>query len=307
MNSKVKRKKLSKWPWIFMAPYFFCFSAFFIYPTIYSFVISLTDWDSLKGAGQRKFVGLTNYIRLFTKDKLFLKSLGNTALFMVIYIPLLIILGMLLAMMLYRLKKTSRLFQTINVLPYITTPVAIGIIFSFLFDWSTGIINTALINLGILEKGINWLGDGNMARLVVILLIVWKNLGYYLLIYLAGLATIPEDVSEAAMVDGANKLQVFRHITLPFLRPITVFLILTSIVSGFQLFDEPFLLFSNMSSPLGGPERACLTSMMYFFDQTFKSSTHLGYGAAVSYGLFMVILVCSMLISKVLFRKEKDA
>lgn len=301
----MNNRKLSKWPYIFMAPYFICFMMFFIYPTIYSFVISLTDWDSLKGASQRKFIGLANYVRLFTKDKLFLKSLGNTAFLMIIYIPILIILGLLLAMLLYRLKRTSRIFQTVNVLPYITTPVAIGIIFSFLFDWSTGIVNTALIKLGILETGINWLGDGGRARFVVILLIIWKNLGYYLLIYLAGLATVPEEVSEAAMVDGANKLQVFRHITLPFIRPITVFLILTSVVSGFQLFDEPYLLFSNVQSPIGGPERACLTSMMYFFDQTFKSSTHLGYGAAVSYGLFMIILICSTLISKVLFRKEK--
>lgn len=289
-----------------MAPYFICFLLFFVYPTVYSFVISLTDWDSLKGAEARQFVGFANYIKLFTRDKLFLKSLGNTAFFMVIYIPILIVGGLLLAMLLYRLKRTSRLFQTINVLPYITTPVAIGIIFSFLFDWSTGIVNTALISLGVIEKGINWLGDGMMARLVVIMLIVWKNLGYYLLIYLAGLATIPEEVTEAARVDGANKIQVFFHITLPYLKPITVFLILTSIVSGFQLFDEPYLLFSNMNSPVGGPERACLTSMMYFFDQTFKSSTHLGYGAAVSYGLFMVILVCSMLISKVLFRKGRE-
>lgn len=303
---KIKKSKLSKWPWIFMAPYFICFIMFFIYPTVYSLVISFTDWDSLKGVGERQFVGFANYIKLFTRDKMFLKSLGNTAFFMVIYIPILIVFGLLLAMLLYRLKRTSRLFQTINVLPYITTPVAIGIVFSFLFDWSTGIVNTALIHLGIIEKGINWLGDGAMARIIVIVLIVWKNLGYYLLIFLAGLATIPEEVSEAAKVDGANKLQVFFHITLPYLRPITVFLILTSIVSGFQLFDEPYLLFSNMTSPVGGPERACLTSMMYFFDQTFKSSTHLGYGAAVSYGLFMVILVCSMLISKVLFRKGQE-
>jgi cellobiose transport system permease protein len=241
---KADVKMLSKWPVIFLAPYFIFYLMFFIFPTIYSFVISLTDWDSIAGEANRSFVGFVNYIRLFTTDKLFIKSLGNTFLFMIIYIPILILGGLILANMLYKLKKTSRLFQTINVLPYITTPVAIGVIFSFLFDWTTGIVNHVLIQMGLLETGINWLGGENTARLIVILLIVWKNMGYYLLIYLAGMSSIPEEISEAAMVDGATKIQVFWNITVPYLKPITIFLVLTSIISGFQLFDEPYLLFT---------------------------------------------------------------
>lgn len=300
---KTKKDTLKKWPFLFLFPYFACYFAFFIYPTVFSFAVSLTDWDSLKGVAGRNFVGFVNYIKLFTRDKLFFKSLGNTFMFMVLYIPILIMGGLLLALLLYKLKKTSRLFQTINVLPYITTPVAIGMIFSFMFDWSTGIVNNVLIKLGFILEGINWLGDGTKARFIVILLIVWKNLGYYLLIYLAGLATIPEDISEAAMVDGANKFQVFWKITVPYLKPITIFLVLTSIISGFQLFDEPYLLFSSANSPIGGPERSCLTSMIYFFDQTFKSSTQLGYGAAVSYGIFLVVLVTSLIVSGIVNRR----
>lgn len=302
-----KRSSLYKWPFIFLAPYVIGYLLFFIYPIIYSFYISLTDWDSLAGVQNRKFVGLANYVRLLTKDKLFFKALGNTAFFMVIYIPILILGGMVLAVLLYRLKRLNRVFQTINILPYITTPVAIGMIFSFLFDWSTGIINRLLINLDLLSEEINWLGSPGTARFVVILLIVWKNLGYYLLIYLAGLSTIPEDISEAAMVDGANRVQVFWHITVPYLKPITIFLTLTSIISGFQLFDEPFLLFSNSSnSVIGGPERSCLTGVMYFFDSTFKSSTRLGYGAAVSYGIFVVVMVVSTVISVIINRGGED-
>lgn len=305
MKAKKGKKPLLKWPAIFIAPYFIFYFLFFVYPTIYSFFISLTDWDTVAGVANRKFVGLENYIRIFTKDKLFFKSLFNTFSFMIIYIPILILGGIGLAVLLYRLTKTRRLFQTINVLPYITTPVAIGMIFSFLFDWSTGIVNHVLIKTGIIEEGINWLGAPFTARLVVIFLIVWKNLGYYLLIYLAALSTVPEDIQEAAMVDGANKWQTFWKITFPFLRPITVFLILTSIISGFQLFDEPYLLFSTANAPLGGPGRACMTAMMYFFDSTFKSSTKLGYGAAVSYTIFVVILIVSGIVSKILNRKEE--
>lgn len=307
---KKKRKtiegRMVKWPFLFMAPYLIGFFAFFVYPTIYSFFISITDWDSLVGEANRKFVGLSNYVTLFTQDKLFYKSLGNTFIFMIIYIPILIFGGLALAVMLYKLNKSRRFFQTVNILPYITTPVAIGVIFSFMFDWSTGIINKMLMGVGLISEGINWLGNPVTARIVVILLIVWKNMGYYLLIYLAGLSTVPESIHEAAMVDGANRWQAFWRITFPYLKPITIFLIVTSVISGFQLFDEPYLLFSTAQAPVGGPEKSCLTAVIYFFDKTFKSSTKLGYGAAISYGLFVVILLSSTIINKVIFRGEED-
>ena len=306
-GNKVKTKKkdsLAKWPYIYLAPFFISYFLFFIFPTFYSLFISFTDWDSLVGEAGRKFVGFSNYIRLFTKDKLFYKALGNTFMFMVIYIPILILGGLALAVLLYQLKRSSRFFQTVNILPYITTPVAIGVIFSTLFNTTSGVVNKALLGTGLINENINWLGDPVTARFIVILMIVWKNLGYYLLIYLAGLSTIPEEISEAAKVDGANAWQVFWKITVPFLRPITVFLILTSIISGFQLYDEPYLLYSSQNSTIGGPERSCMTAIMYFYDQTFKSSTKLGYGAAVSYGLFIIIMVVSLIVSKVIDKKE---
>lgn len=301
---KNSKNPLMKWPIIFLAPYFTAYFLFFIYPTLYSLFISFTDWDTVAGVQNRKIVGFINFVKVLTKDKLFYKAMGNTFLFMVIYIPILILGGIALAVLLYKLTKTRRFFQTINVLPYITAPIAIGMIFAFMFDWSTGIVNNILLKTGLVQEGINWLGAEGTARMVVIFLIIWKNLGYYLLIYLAALSTVPEDITEAAMVDGANKWQCFWKVTFPFLRPITVFLVLTSIISGFQLFDEPYLLFSNMKNVLGGPGRSCLTVMMYFFDQTFKSSTKLGYGAAVSYTIFVVILVVSGIVSRIVDKKE---
>lgn len=304
-KNKSSTGKMAKWPYIFIAPYLISFTAFFIYPTIFSFFISITDWDSLMGEANRQFVGLSNFIQLFTKDALFYKALANTFIFMIVYIPILILGGLGLAVMLYKLNSSRRFFQTVNILPYITTPVAIGVIFSFMFDWSTGIVNKILIEVGVISEGINWLGTPWTARIVVILMIIWKNMGYYLLIYLAGLSTVPKEIHEAAKVDGANSWQAFWQITFPFLKPITIFLVVTSVISGFQLFDEPYLLFSTAQAPIGGPERSCLTAMIYFFDKTFKSSTKLGYGAAISYGLFMVILLSSTLLNKVFFRKEK--
>ncbi|MCR5031299.1 MAG: sugar ABC transporter permease [Lachnospiraceae bacterium] len=300
-----RRSSLAKWPYIYLAPFFISYFLFFIFPTFYSLFISFTDWDSLVGEAGRQFVGFANYVRLFTKDKLFFKAMGNTFLFMIIYIPLLIIGGLVLAVLLYQLKRSSRFFQTVNILPYITTPVAIGVIFATLFDTTTGIVNKTLALIGLFDDPVNWLGNPATARFIVILMIVWKNFGYYLLIYLAGLSTIPEEISEAAKVDGANAFQVFWRITVPYLRPMTVFLVLTSIISGFQLYDEPYLLYSSQNSVMGGPQRSCMTAIMYFYDQTFKSSTRLGYGAAVSYGLFVIIMIVSMIVSRLIDKKEQ--
>jgi multiple sugar transport system permease protein/cellobiose transport system permease protein len=287
-------------PYIFTLPFFAFYIGFVVYPTVYSLLISFTNWDSLAGIQKRQFVGLANYIQLIFRDKLFFIALRNTMLFMIIDIPVLIIAGLLMAVVLYKIRQGRRAFQTINILPYITTPAAIGLIFNFMFDWATGIINTLLINSGVITEGINWLGTPNTARFVVILMIVWKGFGYYMLIYLAALAAIPEDVNEAASIDGASTVQVFFRITLPLLRPISIFLILTSVISGFQLYDEPTLLFTNF----GGPERSGLTSIMYFYDRTFRSSTRLGYGATISYTLFLIIMMASFIMSKILNRKE---
>lgn len=257
-----------------------------------------------------KFVGLTNYIRLFTRDTLFYKSLLNTMLFMVAYIPVVIFGGLLLAVLLYKLKSSRRLFQTLNVMPYITTPAAIGVIFAFMFDWSTGIINKILINIGVVEEGINWLGIGSNTRIVVILMLIWKNFGYYLLIYLAALSTIPEELTEAAIVDGANERQIFFRITLPYLKPITEFLVVTSIVGGLQLFDEPMVLFGGSGGGpgglVGGPDRSCLTGMVYFFDKAFKGTTLLGYGATICYGIFIFIVLLSFISSRLFDRGEQS-
>jgi multiple sugar transport system permease protein/cellobiose transport system permease protein len=281
------------------------YAGFVIYPVLYSFYISLTNWDSLTGISRRQFVGLVNYIQLISRDKLFFRALGNTVFFMVINIPILIIIGLLMSVVLYKTNYGKRIFQTINILPYIITPAAIGLIFSFIFDWSTGIINALLINANIIKEGINWLGTPPTARFVIILMVIWKNFGYYMLIYLAAIAAIPNDINEAASIDGAGIVQSFFYITLPMLRPITVFLILTSIISGFQLYDEPSLLFSaSSSSVFGGPDRSGLTSIMYFYDRTFRSSTRLGYGATISYSLFFIIMLTSVFVSKILKRRD---
>jgi multiple sugar transport system permease protein/cellobiose transport system permease protein len=306
-KTSLNKFKKNYWPFIFLMPFFLFYTVFNLYPTLFSFYISLTNWDALSGLTNKKFIGFTNYINLFTKDKFFFQAMGNTLFFMVTYIPLVIAIGLLLAVTLFNMKKFRRIFQTLNVLPYITTPVAIGVIFAFMFDWSTGIVNKWLINAGIIHDAINWLGIGKYSKIVIIIMLVWKNFGYYFVVYLAGLSTVPEELTEAAVVDGANKRQIFFKITMPFLKPITIFLVITSIISGLQLFDEPMLLFSgNSGAPIiGGPDRAALTGALYFFDKSFTSTSLYGYGAAISYGMFLFIIIFSLIGFKVFSRGEK--
>ncbi|WP_233531972.1 carbohydrate ABC transporter permease [Paenibacillus alkalitolerans] len=292
---------MKAWPYLFMAPFLLLYLAFQIYPILYSFVISFTSWD---GIGEKQFIGLQNYVHVFSKDIFFWKSVGNTLLIMLMSTPATIVFGLLLAVFLFNLPRFKSFFQTVTFIPYITTPVAIGLIFALLFDWSAGVVNTALIRTGLLQEGINWLGEPLNARLVTSLMIIWKYTGYHMAIYLAGMSAIPSELYEAAKVDGSSPANTFFKITLPLLAPITMFLILTDLIGGFKMFDEPQLLFAgdgaNMS--VGGPDRSVLTVVWHFYDVTFATS-RFGYGSAVAFSLFLIIMAFSA-VSYKLMKKE---
>ena len=273
------RKKI---PYLMILPYFLLYIAFGLFPILFSLGVSFTSWD---GIGDVIFIGLANYKRVFTQDKFFYKSLWNTIILLVISTPIQIILGLLMATFLKDFfKRTRNGLQLINFLPYITTPVAVGIIFQLMFDWKSGIIN-ALLNLFGVES-IYWLGNAWPSRIVVILMIVWKNYGYMMIMFLSGLSSIPDELYEAARIDGAKWWGCFTRITIPLLRPIFVFVITTSVINGFKLFDEPQLLFSSASQPIGGPDRAVMTVVMRFYEASFRSF-EFGYGSALAYCLFL--------------------
>ena len=292
------RKKI---PYLMILPYFLLYIAFGLFPILFSLGVSFTSWD---GIGDVIFIGLANYKRVFTQDKFFYKSLWNTIILLVISTPIQIILGLLMATFLKDFfKRTRNGLQLINFLPYITTPVAVGIIFQLMFDWKSGIIN-ALLNLFGVES-IYWLGNAWPSRIVVILMIVWKNYGYMMIMFLSGLSSIPDELYEAARIDGAKWWGCFTRITIPLLRPIFVFVITTSVINGFKLFDEQQLLFSSASQPIGGPDRAVMTVVMRFYEASFRSF-EFGYGSALAYCLFLVIAGASLVLFRLVGgRKEK--
>ncbi|MGI5957831.1 MAG: carbohydrate ABC transporter permease [Massiliimalia sp.] len=284
-----KSKKINIYPYLFLAPFFIIFIAFSLFPMFYSLYISFMKWD---GVNEMTFMGLGNYTRLFT-DPEFYKSLWNTLLVIVLAIPLQMLFGLVMAVLLKDFFQRARTaLQFINYTPNITTPVAVGLVFAILFDTRIGAVNQLIQSLGYTGDPIDWLGQAVTARIVVIILLVWKYFGYMMVMFLAGLSTIPDDLYEAATIDGANYFQTFCSITIPMLKPTFIFLTTTSVISGLQLFAEPQLLFSRTANS-AGPGDSVLTSIMYMYDTAFQRFDF-GYGAAIAYGLFLIILLLSI-------------
>ncbi len=296
------RKKRNYSPYLFLLPFFLIYGTFNLFPALYSLLISFTKWN---GVNEMTFMGFDNYIRLFTSDTMFRKALFNTVLFLVIGMPMQVITGLVLAVLLKDLHDKARsTFQLFNFLPYLTIPVSIGILFQILFDWKYGAVNMFLEGVQLIDEPVNWLGTAVGARAITILLAYWKYFGYMMVIFLAGLSTIPEELYEAADIDGARWKDKFFRIILPLLRPIITFVVTTSIMGGFQFFDEPKMLFSGSGkAALGGPDRSVLTVIMYFYNVTFERFEY-GYGAAIAYGLFVIIFIVSLLSMRAMTRSD---
>lgn len=294
--------------YLFILPFFGCYAVLKLFPMMYSLWLSFFSWDGIKA---RIFVGAGNYIRLLSIDPYFRKAILNTFNILIGYLPGAIVLGLLIALILSdRNVRHKSAWQAMHFLPYTIAPVAVGLLFLIMFDWSNGIVNHILEKLKIIEEGVNWLGQARTSRSVVILLMIWKQWGYIMTIYLAGIASLPMEVFEAAIVDGANGVQRLFRITLPLLKPITIFIVITGIIDGLQLFDAPKALFTQAvgSNILGGPERSCLTAVWYLYDTAFGASSgisNFGYGASIAYGLFLVIILFSLLNLRILFSGDR--
>ncbi len=300
-----KRNPLAKYPYLFLAPFLVIFFIFQFLPIVFTLGISFTRWD---GINPMKFIGLENYRRLIFSDTRFFLTIFNTFVILLFSLPFTVVFSLVIShLMNSRYLRFKRVFELTNFLPYITTPVAIGLLWSILFDWKYGTVNKVLVSLGLIQDPMNWLGMSSFARIVVSLIVIWKNYGYLSILLLAGMSTIPPELYEAATVDGANSRQTFFHITIPQLRPILVFVVVTSVISGLQLFDEPFMLFKGGptgAQPYGGPGLSCLTMVMNFYDAAFQYFD-MGYGASIAYGMFVVIAFFSFLSLKFSMRSEK--
>lgn len=288
-------RRRNLYPLFFLAPYLFGLVAFNLLPVVFTLGISFTKWN---GFSEMSFVGFNNYVHLLTRDTRFWGSLGNTFVLMALSIPVTLFLALVFGYLLTgRQLYGKRVFQTALFTPYITTPVAVGIIFALLFDQRYGLVNQLLSVFELSGAPIYWLGQPWSARVVLAIMLIWRYLGYDTVLFMAGMSMISEEVYDAARVDGANGLQVFFRITLPMLKGILIFVVITSMIGGFQLFDEPSLLFNggfSGSFPYGGPKKSCLTLSMFFYEESYKNLNY-GFGAAIAYGMFLVISAFSFL------------
>ncbi|MGI5959978.1 MAG: carbohydrate ABC transporter permease [Massiliimalia sp.] len=288
---KQKRTRKFKWtPYLYVAPFFIGYTLFSLYPTLYAFWLSFFEWD---GIGDKLFIGITNYADA-VHNEFFLHSLLVSAEY-VLTGPITTFFALLMAFVLNsRLIVRPGIYKMSYFIPYITMPIAVGILFKMLLGWEYGIINKLLSMLGLIEANINWLGESKYVFFCIALVVVWKYFGYHMIIYLGGLQSVDTTLYEAAKIDGANSAQIFMRITVPLLKPYIVLLLLNSINGGMNLFDEPMMLYGAS----GGPNGAAQNSGMFNYFTTFVSNRW-GFGSAVSVITFVIVCVLSIIFYKI--------
>ncbi len=274
--------------WIFLTPATLMIAVMSFWPMIQAFILSFQTGM----ANKLKFSGFTNYIRMF-QDKIFMQSLGNTFLYLIIQVPIMLILALILASMLNNKNlRCKGLFRTAIFLPCATSLVSYAIIFRSLFGVD-GFINSVLLKLGILNTGYNFLGNATSAKIVIIIALVWRWTGYNMVFYLSGLQNIEYSVYEAAKIDGASPLQTFFKITVPLLKPTILLTTIMSTNGTLQLFDE------SVNLTKGGPAYATITMSHYIYDQSFKQVPKFGYSAAMSFLIFILVAILAFIQMKV--------
>jgi multiple sugar transport system permease protein len=282
--------------WAFLAPALVLIGCFFLLPVAASLLLSFTDFDiyAIADPANVRLVGLRNYSELVASP-MFRTALRNTLYFVVVGGPLTVAVALGAALLVNaRLVRFKSLFRTLYFAPFVTTLVAVAIVWRYIYHPEYGLLNYALGVFGI--GPVDWLGDPRWAMPAIILLAVWKNFGYHMLIFIAGLQAIPEELYEAAYLDGAGPWRRFRHVTLPMLGPTLAFVGLITMIGFFQLFAEPYVMTQ------GGPLRSTTSLVLLMYEEGFRW-WRMGYAAAVAFVLFLVILAV-MLVQRRIRREE---
>ncbi len=299
---KPKKRNLNRMAYLFVLPFVIVFLTFSVYPVFRTLYLSFTSY---KGFGDAKWAGLANYIRVF-KDKFFWKALGNTVKIWGVNIILQLGLAFLLTVIFSDIKYKIRglsLFRAVYYLPNLIAATSVAFLFKTLLDWKYGSFNQLLLTLGVAKEQINWLGSTSTAPYVISVIGAWMWFGNSFIMLMAGVQGIPTDYFEAAAIDGAGRWKVFAKITIPLLRPIMLYVFVTSLIGGLQLFDLPFLMNGVAPNTAGEPSGCLQTAVMYLYKFGFE--THqVGYASAIAYTLFFIILIVSIIQFKTLGREE---
>ncbi|MEO8759027.1 MAG: sugar ABC transporter permease [Devosia sp.] len=269
----------------FIAPNFLGFAIFTLGPILFAFALAFLHWD---GSNPITFAGLDNFWRLF-HDSAFIAAFWNTILYAVLSVPLTLVCALGLAMLLNQKIVGRNFFRTAMFFPYVASLVAVAVVWNMLFNPEMGPVNMVLYNLGIDPKTLpKWAADRHWAMITVVLFGAWKSMGYFMVIYLAGLQGINRDLYEAANIDGAGAWQRFFYVTVPQLRPTTLFITVMLTIQSFKVFDQIYLLTQ------GGPGTSTLVLVYHIYNEAFIS-WDLGYSSMVALVLFVVVLAVTIL------------
>lgn len=288
MKAKNYFQKNNKVAWTFASAFLILWAFFLVVPFISSFVMS---FESCRGS-ICEFAGLSNIQRLL-HDKIFWISLGNTMLFLIIQVPIMLFLGLIYANLLNNPKlRGQKIYRTMFFIPCVTSLVAYAVVFKMMFS-TDGLINNILLSTGIIDQGINWLTNPTTAKFVIIVALIWRWTGYNMVFYLAGMQNIPSDIYEVAKIDGAGIVKTFFNVTIPQLKPIIFFTTITSTIGTLQLFDEAV----NITN--GGPGYATTTLSQYIYNVSFVTDIDMGYAATISYTIVIIVIILALIQKKV--------
>ncbi len=291
-QSPLMRRRML-WAYLFIAAPLVSLLVFLLGPILFSGWVSLHRWDMLSPVADMPWRGLGNYVFLFTRDTVFMKALGNTFVFALGGVGANTILGLGFALLLNSKIRGRTIWRVLYFMPVITAPLALAVMFSFVFDRNYGVVNHVITALGLPRQP--FLSAPSQSLMTLVFIAVYQYVGYYIVIFLAGLQGIPQDYYAAAQVDGAGKLQSFRFITLPLLRPVMLFVVVTNTIGALQVFD---LVFATTG---GAPANSSMTVVLYMYNTAFKFS-RMGRASAMAFVLFGII----MLITLVQLRLLRD-
>jgi multiple sugar transport system permease protein len=274
-------------PYVLISPFLVLFVGFELFPLLFSLYLAFQSWEPTSGLGAMEFVGLGNFT-FALQDEWFWKSLKNTVWLAVASgLPQHLVAIPLAAFIHQSVRRLRDAVVGAYFLPYITSTVAIAILFSALFSTDYGLINAGLKSMFGLHA-IDWLNQPDTLKPAIALIVFWRYLGFNLVLYLAAMQTIPKDLYEAATLDGANRWQQFRFITLPGIKPMIFFGVTLSVIGGLQLFEEPYILTGGSGRAIGGPDQAGMTSALYLYRMAFDFNDF-GGASAMSWLLFIVV------------------
>lgn len=268
-------------PYIMVLPYIVHFLVFISFPVIFSFVLIFHKWNIIS---PMQFIGLDNFFHLF-HDRQFFHAVGNTVIFLLIHIPLQIAGALFFAVMLNQRLRFIGFFRAAYFLPVIVSGVVVTILWQQLFGYETGLLNRMLSAAGLPRIG--WLVNPSVAMSSIAIMATWKNVGLYIVLFLAGLQTVPNHLYESAELEGANSWQKFRFITLPMINPTVMMVVILSTIGGFSLFIEPYVMTG------GGPLNSTLSAVLYIYKQGFFYY-HMGYASTLGFffaGIILLVIV----------------